>query len=163
MGERKWLPLEQQDLKVCCSNWPSLLPPIGERERKSRYRRIRHSSIINDRGNSDDANGNNNGKHDNDIGVLSFPSAKIRKICRIDPEVKGISKEADAGVFTCREINDPYFKFHALQIENACSLSKIWSFNSSFFKVKKMNVSWSPKSQIETRAQNCIIVAAFYP
>ena len=70
----------------------------------------------NDRGNSDDANGNNNGKHDNDIGVLSFPSAKIRKICRIDPEVKGISKEADAGVFTCREINDPYFKLHAIQM-----------------------------------------------
>jgi len=27
-------------------------------------------------------------------GVLSFPLARIRKICKLDPEVKGISKEA---------------------------------------------------------------------
>ena len=85
---------------------------MSERERKTRCRRIQYSSINDDKGHSDGANGNNNGKHDNEIGVLSFPLAKIRKICRIDPEVKGISKEADVGlrVLTCRELNDPYFK-----------------------------------------------------
>ena len=44
----------------------------------------------------------------NKDGALAYPVARIRKICRLDPEVKGISKEATllitkaAEIFTCK-------------------------------------------------------------
>jgi len=39
-------------------------------------------------------NTNTNASLDQQAGVLSFPLARIRKICKLDPDVKGISKEA---------------------------------------------------------------------
>mmetsp|Transcript_18919 Transcript_18919/g.28040 ORF Transcript_18919/g.28040 Transcript_18919/m.28040 type:complete len:376 (-) Transcript_18919:32-1159(-) len=62
-------------------------------------------------------NGDNDNKGDNngdDMGVLAFPLARIRKICRLDPEVKGISKEAAilvtraAELFTARLGQDTF-------------------------------------------------------
>ena len=71
----------------------------------------------NDNDNDDkdkDNNGNGSKDKDNDMGVLAFPLARIRKICRLDPEVKGISKEAAilvtkaAELFTARLGKDTF-------------------------------------------------------
>jgi len=62
--------------------------------------------------NANNNNGNNN--KDNDMGILAFPLARIHKICRLDPEVKGISKGAAilvtraAELFTARLGQDTF-------------------------------------------------------
>jgi histone H3/H4 len=77
-----------------------------------------HANDADDQGNNDnddkDNNANGSKEKDNDMGVLAFPLARIRKICRLDPEVKGISKEAAilvtkaAELFTARLGKDTF-------------------------------------------------------
>lgn len=63
---------------------------------------IEQNSTIN-KHNPDGSNSNNN-INNNPISDLIFPVARIRKICRLDPEVKNLSKEAVHLVTKCAEL-----------------------------------------------------------
>ena len=66
-----------------------------ERERVSRdMKRLVDAGLWPESGTMTNADGSGGGGGDNDDDAILFPVARIRKICKLDPDVKGISKES---------------------------------------------------------------------
>ena len=66
-----------------------------ERERVSRdMKRLVDAGLWPENGSNADGNAGGGGGENNDDDALLFPVARIRKICKLDPDVKGISKES---------------------------------------------------------------------